>query len=82
MAEATAMARAARMRVERCGSVVAETETGRLWAWEIEGPGRLKKDAWPSTSGGRLLCQFPGYRRLDSLAIAACTWSCRSRRGP
>lgn len=50
---------------------VAETETGRLWAWDVEAPGRLKKEAWPSSNGGRVLCQFPGYRRLDSLAIAA-----------
>ncbi len=50
---------------------VAETETGRLWAWEVEAPGVLKKEPWPSSNGGRVLCQFPGYRRLDSLAIAA-----------
>lgn len=50
---------------------VAETETGRLWAWDVEGPGVLRKEPWPSTSGGRLLCQFPGYRRLDSLAVTA-----------
>ena len=48
---------------------VAETETGRLWAWDILGPGQLRKAPWPSTNGGVLLCQFPGYRRLDSLAI-------------
>jgi gluconolactonase len=50
---------------------VAETETGRLWAWDVEGPGRLRKEPWPSSNGGRVLCQFPGYRRLDSIAIAA-----------
>jgi gluconolactonase len=50
---------------------VAETETGRLWAWDIEGPGRLRKEPWPSPHGGRLLCQFPGFRRLDSLAVTA-----------
>ncbi len=50
---------------------VAETETGRLWAWDILGPGRLRKVPWPSVHGGRLLCQFPGFRRLDSLAVAA-----------
>lgn len=50
---------------------VAETETGRLWAWDIKGPGLLHKDPWPSSNGGRVLCQFPGYRRLDSIAIAA-----------
>lgn len=49
----------------------AETETGRLWAWDVEAPGQLRKEAWPSSNGGRMICQFPGYRRLDSLAIAA-----------
>ena len=50
---------------------VAETETGRLWAWAVEGPGVLKKEPWPSAAGGRMLCQFPGFRRLDSLAVTA-----------
>ena len=50
---------------------VAETETGRLWAWDVEAPGRLRKDPWPSSNGGRVICQFPGYRRLDFIAIAA-----------
>ncbi len=50
---------------------VAETETGRLWAWDVEGPGKLAKAPWPSSHGGRLVCQFPGFRRLDSIAIAA-----------
>lgn len=50
---------------------VAETETGRLWAWDVEAPGKLKKEPWPSSNGGRVICQFPGYRRLDSIAIAA-----------
>jgi len=49
----------------------AETETGRLWAWDVEAPGVVKKEPWPSSNGGRMICQFPGYRRLDSLAIAA-----------
>lgn len=50
---------------------VAETETGRLWAWDILGQGELRKAPWPSQHGGRLVCQFPGFRRLDSLAITA-----------
>jgi gluconolactonase len=50
---------------------VAETETGRLWSWDVTGPGALSKDPWPSSNGGRVLCQFPGYRRLDSLAVTA-----------
>ena len=48
---------------------VAETETGRLWAFDVMGPGQLRKAPWPSPHGGTLLCQFPGFRRLDSLAI-------------
>ncbi|MCW8088373.1 SMP-30/gluconolactonase/LRE family protein [Sabulicella glaciei] len=50
---------------------VAETETGRLWGFDILGPGKLRKAPWPSPHGGHLLCQFPGFRRLDSLAITA-----------
>jgi gluconolactonase len=50
---------------------VAETETGRLWHFEILGPGELRKAPWPSPHGGTLLCQVPGFRRLDSLAVTA-----------
>lgn len=50
---------------------VAETETGRLWAFEVAGPGALRKEPWPSPHGGRLVAQFPGFRRLDSLAVTA-----------
>jgi len=50
---------------------VAETETGRLWAFDVEGPGVLRCDPWPSPHGGRLLTQMPGFRRLDSLAVTA-----------
>ena len=50
---------------------VAETETARIWTWDIEGPGVLRKDPWPVPHGGRMLCQLPGYTRLDSLAMTA-----------
>lgn len=50
---------------------VAETETGRLWRFDVLGPGRLRKSPWPSPHGGELVCQFPGFRRLDSLKVAA-----------
>lgn len=50
---------------------VAETETGRVWAFEIAGAGVLNKLAWPSPNGGRLLHGFGGYTRLDSLAVTA-----------
>jgi gluconolactonase len=48
---------------------VAETNAARLWAFDIESPGVLKKNGpspfWP----GRLLHKFYGYERLDSLAV-------------
>ena len=59
---------------------VAETETGRLWAWDIVGPGLVRKDPWPSSNGGRVLCQFPGYRRLDSIATTAAGNICVAKQ--
>jgi gluconolactonase len=55
------------------GSVVyvAETDTCRLWAFDIEAPGQAKKDPWPSPHGGRLVAGLGGYQRFDSLAVAA-----------
>ena len=48
---------------------VAETHTGRLWAFEITGPGEVRKEPWPSPNGGRLLANVPGYQNFDSLAV-------------
>lgn len=50
---------------------VAETQTGRLWAFEITGPGELKKLPWPSVNGGRLVAGLPGFQLFDSLAVEA-----------
>jgi gluconolactonase len=50
---------------------VAETETGRLWAWDILGPGNTRREHWPSGNGGRCLYTAPGFRRFDSLAVQA-----------
>lgn len=49
---------------------VAETATARLWAFGIEGPGKLaaSNDPWLP---GRLLNGPPGYYLFDSLAIEA-----------
>ena len=48
-----------------------ETETGRLWAWPILGPGTLGKEPWPSPNGGRMIGGPQGYQRFDSLAVEA-----------
>jgi gluconolactonase len=47
----------------------SETETGRLWAWPILGPGEVVKEAWPSPNGGRFIGGPTGYQRFDSLAV-------------
>ena len=48
-----------------------ETETGRLWAWPVLGPGELAKQPWPSPHGGVFLGGSSGYQRFDSLAVEA-----------
>lgn len=48
---------------------VAETDSGRLWTFEITGPGEVRKQPFPSPHGGRLLIGLPGMQRLDSMAV-------------
>ena len=48
-----------------------ETETGRLWAWPVLGPGELGKQPWPSPHGGRFVGGPQGYQRFDSLSVEA-----------
>jgi gluconolactonase len=50
---------------------VAETHAGRLWAWEIAAPGRLKRERRDRPDGGRLVPGRPGYFLFDSLAVDA-----------
>jgi len=53
---------------------VAETESGRLWAWDLKGPGELAAPATHSAKsphGSRLVGGAPDYRRFDSLAVEA-----------
>ena len=51
----------------------AETEAARVWAFDIEAPGQVAKQPWPSPHGGRLVTMAPGghYQRFDSLALDA-----------
>ncbi|MEU7816060.1 SMP-30/gluconolactonase/LRE family protein [Pseudonocardia sp. NPDC049154] len=50
---------------------VAETQTGRVWEWEVLGPARLGPAGGPprGPGGAHLLHGFPGYQLLDSLAV-------------
>jgi gluconolactonase len=50
---------------------VAETHTGRLWAYEVIAPGRLKRQRRDRPHGGRLVPGRPGYFLFDSLAVDA-----------
>ncbi|PYE23911.1 gluconolactonase [Rhizobium sp. PP-CC-3A-592] len=50
---------------------VAETSSGRLWSWRVEGPGLLAGTDWPSPTGGDLVAGLPGFQRYDSLAVEA-----------
>ena len=50
---------------------VAETWTGRVWAYDIIAPGEVRKQPWPSPSGGRLLAGVGGFNNFDSLAVDA-----------
>jgi gluconolactonase len=48
---------------------VAETETARLWAFDVLAPGVLAKSPFPSPHGGRLMAGLGGFQRFDSLAV-------------
>lgn len=50
---------------------IAETDTARVWAWDILSPGVLRKLPWPSPYGGRCIAGIGGYTRFDSMAVAA-----------
>lgn len=48
---------------------VAETPTGRVWAYELSAPGELLGERRDKPDGGRLLSGRNGYFYFDSLAI-------------
>ena len=48
----------------------ADTTTGRLWAADIESPGKLAPQPAPWLPG-RVVCTLPGFQLLDSLKVEA-----------
>jgi gluconolactonase len=47
-----------------------ETESARVWAMDIIAPGEVRREAWPSPHGGRLVAQVGGaFQRFDSMAV-------------
>jgi gluconolactonase len=54
----------------------AETHAGRVWQWEITGPGEVAITDPVGPGGGTLLAGLPGMQLLDSLAVDAAGWVC------
>ena len=50
---------------------VAETEPGRLLAWDIVGEGEVKLEPWPAPGFGTCVMAPEGFARFDSLALDA-----------
>ncbi|TVR11333.1 MAG: SMP-30/gluconolactonase/LRE family protein, partial [Salinarimonadaceae bacterium] len=50
---------------------VAETVTGRVWAFDLKEPGSIVRNPFPSPNGGKLLAGLPGFQLFDSLALDA-----------
>jgi gluconolactonase len=50
---------------------IAETPTGRLWAYELDGPGQLLGERRDKPDGGRLVPGRQGYFFFDSMAVDA-----------
>jgi len=46
-----------------------ETHTGRVWAWNLSGPGELVGGASVSAHGGEMICGLAGMQLFDSLAM-------------
>lgn len=48
---------------------VAETDTCRVWAFDIVGQGKLKSGGKHPYDGASCIMSLPGYRMLDSMAV-------------
>jgi gluconolactonase len=57
--------------------VVAETPTGRVWSFELDGPGSIVPSSeLGAAHGGSLLVGLPGMQMLDSLAVDSLGNTC------
>lgn len=53
---------------------VAETHTGRAWAWDVPSPGVIAGTNPLGPGGGELLVGLPGYQLFDSLGVDGDGW--------
>lgn len=51
---------------------VAETYTANLWAFDLDGPGRIRSQSGFTGAGGRFLYSPAGYAYFDSLGVEEC----------
>jgi gluconolactonase len=54
----------------------AETHTGRVWAWNVTGPGEVQGSNPLGPDGGELLADPGGHTLFDSLAVDGEGWIC------
>ena len=60
----------------------SETNTGRLWGWDVTGPGEVAAKGTPATAASATLLADPGHlTRFDSLAVDGAGWVCVARLG-
>lgn len=59
----------------------AETHTGRVFQWEVTGPGQVPPNPMPIGNGGSLLAAAPGAEMFDSLAVDGEGWVCVATLG-
>jgi gluconolactonase len=54
----------------------AETHAGRLWSWDVTGPGVIQGSSPLGPNGGILLASPAGHVLFDSLAVDGEGWVC------
>lgn len=60
---------------------VAETHTGRLWAWNVDGPGQVSGSGLMTPKSAELLGDPGGGALFDSLAVDGEGWVCVATLG-
>jgi gluconolactonase len=60
---------------------VAETHTGRLWGWDVTGPGEVTGSGLLGPKGGELIGHPGGGALFDSLAVDGEGWICVATLG-
>lgn len=60
---------------------VAETHTGRLWGWDVQGPGQVSGAGLMAPKGAELVGDPGGGVMFDSLAVDGEGWICVATLG-